>query len=149
VKVSGFPGIATDYRGYTVQPWLNPYHENSLSLDPTTLPSEAEITITDSKVVPTAGAIIPVKFKTRVGAKAIITLLQPDSTKVPFGSVVRISSDSGNEGIVDNDGKVYMSGLPPEGNLTVIGKTQSLKCPYHLIKNDEAHGLNFFTAKCK
>lgn len=149
VKVSGFPGIATDYHGYTVQPWLNPYHENSLSLDPTTLPSEAEITITDSKVVPTAGAIIPVKFKTRVGAKAIITLLQPDSTKVPFGSVVRISSDSGNEGIVDNDGKVYMSGLPPEGNLTVTSKTHPLKCPYHLIKNDEAHGLNFFTAKCR
>ncbi len=62
VKVLGSPGIATDYRGFTAQPYINPYHENTLSLDPTTFPSEAEIDITDRKVVPTAGAIIPVNW---------------------------------------------------------------------------------------
>ncbi|WP_337021627.1 fimbria/pilus outer membrane usher protein [Pantoea anthophila] len=149
VKVWGLPGIQTDYRGFTAQADLNPYHENNLSLDPTTLSPEAEIAITDKSVVPTAGAIILVKFKTNVGAKAIITLLRSDGTKVPFGSLVQVESASGNEGIVDEDGKVYMSGLPPHGNLIVRRKIKSLRCSYHLIKNDESRGLNFLTAQCK
>jgi len=149
VKVWGLPGIQTDYRGFTAQPYLTPYHENNLSLDPTTLPPEAEIAITDKSVVPTAGAIILVKFKTNVGAKAIITLLRSDGVKVPFGSLVQVESASGNEGIVDEDGKVYMSGLPPNGNLIVRSKIKSLRCPYHLIKNEESRGLNSLTAQCK
>lgn len=149
VKVWGLPGIQTDYRGFTAQPYLTPYHENNLSLDPTTLPPEAEIAITDRSVVPTAGAIILVRFKTNVGAKAIITLLRSDGIKVPFGSQVQVDSASGNEGIVDEDGKVYMSGLPPHGNLIVRSKIKSLKCSYHLIKNDESRGLNFLTAQCR
>jgi len=149
VKVRGSAGVSTDSRGFTAQPYLTPYHENNLSLDPTTLPPEAEIAITDKSVVPTAGAIILVKFKTNVGAKAIITLLRSDGIKVPFGSLVQVDSASGNEGIVDEDGKVYMSGLPPHGDLIVRSKIKSLRCSYHLMKNDESHGLNFLTAQCK
>lgn len=148
VKVWGSPGVNTDYRGYTAQPYLSPYHENILSLDPTTLPPEVEIAITDRKVIPTAGAIVPVKFRTQVGAKAIITLLGPDGIKVPFGSLVQVNSASGNEGIVDRDGKVYLSGLPPEGKLIVRSKIKPLRCPYHLIKNEVAHGLYFLNVQC-
>ena len=149
VKVRGSAGVSTDSRGFTAQPYLTPYHENNLSLDPTTLPPEAEIAITDKSVVPKAGAIILVKFKTNVGAKAIITLLRSDGIKVPFGSLVQVDSASGNEGIVDEDGKVYMSGLPPHGDLIVRSKIKSLRCSYHLMKNYESHGLNFLTAQCK
>ncbi|KAF6660223.1 fimbria/pilus outer membrane usher protein [Enterobacteriaceae bacterium EKM102V] len=149
VKVQGFSGVNTDYQGYTAQPYLSPYHENTLSLDPTSLSNDAEITITDRKFVPTAGAVIPVKFRTSIGAKAIITLLGPDGIEVPFGSLVQVNSASGSEGIVNRDGKVYLSGLPPEGQLIVRSKIRSLKCPYHLIKNEKAHGLNFLTVKCK
>lgn len=149
VKVQGFSGVSTDYQGYTAQPYLSPYHENTLSLDPTSLTNDAEIAITDRKFVPTAGAVIPVEFQTRIGAKAIITLLRPDGIEVPFGSLVQVNSASGSEGIVDRDGKVYLSGLPPEGKLIVRSKIKSLRCPYHLIKNEKAHGLNLMTVKCK
>lgn len=149
VKVMGSPGIATDYRGYTALPYLNPYHENTLSVDPTTLPSDAEIKITDSKVVPSSGALIPVKFETNIGAKAIITIILPDGMKAPFGSVAHVNSTAKNEGIVDSAGKVYLSGLPYKGLLTLKNNKKSFSCYYHIEENANTHGLYSLTAKCK
>lgn len=149
VKVLGTPGIFTDYRGYTAQHWLNPYRENSLSLDPTTLPAEAEITITDRKIVPTAGAIIPVNFKTNIGAKAIIEIRLPDGSKAPFGSVVQALSAQHPEGIVDNEGKVYLSGLSAKGQLNVKTRSQTYKCFFVLRKNIDSYGLYSAVAKCQ
>ncbi|MGK3116290.1 fimbria/pilus outer membrane usher protein [Candidatus Pantoea formicae] len=148
VKVSGLPGIQTDYRGYTAQTYLNPYRENMLSLDPASLPSDAEIGITDRRVIPTAGALIHAKFKTQTGAKAIIDLMNKDGSKVPFGSVVHVISAEDIEGIVDNNGKVYLSGLANEGNLTVSLKGETRIYHYHLTSHRSTSGLYFVTAKC-
>ncbi|MBK0095010.1 fimbria/pilus outer membrane usher protein [Erwinia sp. S63] len=149
VKVSGTPGIQTDYRGYTAQPYLSPYHENTVSLDPTTFSSEAEINITDKKVIPTAGAVIPIKYETQIGAKAIITLLGPDGHKLPFGSLVRIESSSSTEAVVDNKGRVYLSGLSSKGILTVKAGAQEYKCQYQLGSVNASSGMYFTTAQCK
>lgn len=145
VKVSGTPGIATDYRGYTAQPWLNSYHENILSVDPTTLPPEAEIRITDKNVVPTAGAVIPVTFKTNIGAKALIKLIRSDGSNVPFGSVVHVSSPEATEGIVDSDGKVYLSGLSVKGQLEVKWAGKSHKYKYSLNKKNLKNNIYYET----
>lgn len=149
VNVSGLPGIKTDYRGYTAQTYLNPYRENMLSLDPASLPPDAEIGITDRSIIPTAGALILVKFKTQTGAKAIITLLNKDGSKVPFGSVVHVISPEDIQGIVDNNGTVYLSGLANEGKLTVSLKGQTRIYYYHLTGFRPTSGLYFATAKCK
>lgn len=149
VNVSGFPSITTNYRGYTAQPWLSPYHENTLSLDPTTFPPDTEIAITDRMVVPTAGAIIPVKFKTNVGAKAIIKLLRPDGKNIPFGSVVKVNHATHSEGIVDNDGKVYLSGLTSEGELNIQSGMQAYHCHYFLNNSQVMAGINMINAQCE
>ncbi|KHJ69697.1 hypothetical protein QU24_02240 [Pantoea rodasii] len=149
VKVSGTPGISTDYRGFTAQPYLSPYHENTLSLDPATLPPEAEVTITDRKVVPTAGAVISVKFNTSVGAKAIIANRFLDGVKVPFGTVVHLESAPGNQGIIDNNGKVYMTGLPDKGDLTFKKNLTLYKCHYNLARSKLSNGIYFLTAQCR
>nr|WP_315316242.1 fimbria/pilus outer membrane usher protein [Pantoea vagans] len=148
VQVLGSPGIATDYRGYTALPYLNPYHENTLSVDPLSFPPDAEITLTDKKVVPTAGAVIPVKFKTNKGAKAIIKLIQTDRSNIPFGSIVHVSSPAGTEGIVDNNGTVFLSGLAREGRLIVKWKGKKKNCSYQLEKELPVSGLYSATAKC-
>ncbi|PIJ48394.1 pilin outer membrane usher protein SafC [Erwinia sp. OLTSP20] len=116
VPVSGFPGVSTDFRGYTTKAFLSPYQENIISLDPTALPPNAEITQTDLTVVPTQGAVVPAKFSTRVGERALMTLLQPGGEAVPFGSVVSLVSGQG-AGIVGDKGQVYLTGLPRQGSL--------------------------------
>lgn len=149
VKVWGLPGIQTDYRGFTAQTYLNPYHENKISLDPATLPPQAEIGMTDKTVIPTAGAVIPITYDTKIGAKAVITLLGPDGKKLPFGSVVRLKSSSATEGVVDNMGRVYLSGLSAKGRLTVKSGAKNYACQYQLVNNKAASGLYFTTVQCK
>ena len=149
IKVWGSAGISTDYRGFTAQPHLSPYHENTISLDPTSLPKEAEIAITDRKVVPTAGAVIPVKFRTNIGSKAIIKLSNPDGSHASFGSVVHVPANKTSEGIVDKDGKVYLTGLTDEGDVIVKSSGGSYKCHYNLGISKSKNGLYFLTAQCR
>ncbi len=72
VKVSGASGVRTDFRGYALHSSVTPYQENVVSLDPLALPEDVEITQTDVRVVPTRGAVVPVRFNTRQGARAMM-----------------------------------------------------------------------------
>lgn len=129
VQVGGWPGVRTDFRGYTTQAYLNPYQENNVSLDPSNLPSNAEITQTDMTVVPTQGAVIPATFATRIGARALMTLTREDGTNVPFGALAMLEEQATAAGVVDDKGVVYLTGLPAKGALSVKwGQSQQQQC---------------------
>ncbi len=129
VQVGGWPGVRTDFRGYTTQANLNPYQENNVSLDPSHFPSNAEITQTDMTVVPTQGAVIPATFATRIGARALMTLTREDGTSVPFGAIAMLGEQATIAGVVDNNGVVYLTGLPAKGELSVRwGQSQQQQC---------------------
>jgi outer membrane usher protein len=129
VQVGGWPGVRTDFRGYTTQAYLNPYQENNVSLDPSNLPSNAEVTQTDMTVVPTQGAVIPATFATRIGARALMTLTREDGTSVPFGAIAMLGEQATIAGVVDDNGVVYLTGLPAKGELSVRwGQSQQQQC---------------------
>ncbi|ECH9262237.1 fimbria/pilus outer membrane usher protein [Salmonella enterica subsp. enterica] len=123
VAVGQWPGIRTDFRGYTMLGQITPYQPNMVSLDPASLPSSVDIQQTDVRVIPTTGAVIPVRFITHSGQKALITLLLPEGDPVPFGAVVRLVQNDRdaevNTGIVGDAGEVYLAGLPENGTLDV------------------------------
>jgi outer membrane usher protein len=73
-SVGSLPGVRTDTRGYTLVNHVSPYQENLITLDPTTFPENVEVSQTDTRVVPTKGAVVRAKFITRVGGRALITL---------------------------------------------------------------------------
>ncbi|MEE6820982.1 fimbria/pilus outer membrane usher protein, partial [Escherichia coli B9:H18] len=120
-SVSGWPGVRTDFRGYTLTGWVSPYQENVVTLDPTTFPENAEVSQTDSRVVPTKGAVVSAKFTTRVGSRALLSLNRADGTPLPFGTIVTVEDVSGRTsgavGVVGDNGEVYMSGLAENGRL--------------------------------
>lgn len=120
-SVSGWTGVRTDFRGYTLAGWVSPYQENVVTLDPTTFPENAEVPQTDSRVVPTKGAVVSAKFTTHVGGRVLLTLLRADGTPLPFGTVVTVEEDpgrtSGAFGVVGDNGEVYMSGLADNGRV--------------------------------
>lgn len=133
VPVSGWPGISTDFRGYTLGENVTPYQENTVSLDPTRLPPDAEITQTDVRVIPTQGAVIPAKFSTRVGARVLMTLMRPDNSVVPFGALAILKGEGVGAGVVGDGGQVYLTGLPKQGELTVKwGDNQQCLVSYKL-----------------
>ncbi len=123
VSVSGWPGVRTDFRGYTLSGYLSPYQENVVTLDPTTFPVDSEVPQTDSRVVPTRGAVVSASFVTRLGGRALLKLTQVNGTPLPFGAVVTVVGETehslGAVGIVGKNGEVYMSGLSETGKLQV------------------------------
>lgn len=141
LKVENQTGVTTDFRGYTIVPYLQPYREDSITI------SKEEETDTDIELgntslsrVPTEGAIVLAEFTPHIGQKLLLTLTTPSGTSVPFGATVTAGEGS-NEGIVDENGAVYLVGAPPEGTITAKWGDAGREChaPYQIQKKSRKH----------
>ncbi|EKQ3378447.1 fimbria/pilus outer membrane usher protein [Escherichia coli] len=150
--VGGWSGVRTDFRGYTIWGYAQPYQENVVALDPTTFSADAEVPQTDSRVVPTKGAVVRAKFETHIGKRALLTITRKDGTPLPFGSVVTVSSESGKQsdsGVMGERGEVYMSGLSDTGRLVVQwGKHNRCYADYRLPKQTGPAGVFLTRSVC-
>ncbi|EEA9092834.1 fimbria/pilus outer membrane usher protein, partial [Salmonella enterica subsp. enterica] len=156
VSVGNWAGVKTDFRGYTMLSLLIPYQQNRISLDPSTLSSDAAIEQTDVTVVPTEGAVVPARFVTLQGKKSLVTLTFPGGKVVPFGAMVRlVQSGNGEEntGIVGDGGVVYLTGLPDGGHLQAQwGHQTGQRCNADYIfpaKAKKMGGVYSLTAVCR
>lgn len=151
VPVGGWPGIKTDFRGYTTVPHLIPYQENTVSLDVTQLPSDAEIAQTEKKVIPTYGAIVSSQFATRIGARAMMTLKDRLSKPLPFGAMVTSDTENGTgTGIVGENSQVYLTGLTKKGTLRVQwGENKQCLVDYELPDSAGDMGLYLLNGVCR
>ncbi|WP_265260478.1 fimbria/pilus outer membrane usher protein [Serratia marcescens] len=118
-RVQNGTGVYTDWRGYTIVPYLSTYRRTRIALDPATLGDDVDMKENVASVVPTAGAVVLADFKTHVGNRVLMTLLQGGKA-VPFGATVAVDGDDDNAGIVGEEGQVYLSGVPQSG--TVVAK---------------------------
>ncbi|PXW51506.1 outer membrane usher protein [Grimontella sp. AG753] len=142
------PSIKTDFRGKAISSSLIPYQENIIGLESLDLPDNVEIIQTDKVIIPTEGAIIPVKFDTRLGARVFMTIKRVRDGIVPFGSVVSISGSNMVMGFVGMNGEVYLTGLPEQGELDVKWHGGQCKVRYNL-KSDIIHnGVHTILANC-
>ncbi|RBQ41323.1 fimbria/pilus outer membrane usher protein [Escherichia coli] len=150
VKVLNGSGIYTDWRGYAIVPYLTPYNRNQISLDVNSAKSNVELVDTDITVIPKRGALVSAPFKTNVGNKAIITLIQKNGKPVPFGSLVTIDSENSiNSNIVADMGQVYMSGLPEEDTLVAKwGESPSQQCKASYKFEGKENQFTEFTVQC-
>lgn len=111
-------GMPTNSGGYALVPYLNAYEKNMISIDPTTLPDNAEVLQNSVNLYPTRGAVVLAKFAPRIGQQVLMTLIT-NGKPVPFGAVAALEGDDGNNNIVGDAGVVYLSGMPPKGRLRV------------------------------
>ncbi|MEG6304333.1 fimbria/pilus outer membrane usher protein [Enterobacter ludwigii] len=138
-------GVETDFRGYTVVPFVTPYRHNTIALDTETLPDEADVTHAAYVVTPTRGAVVRASFNTRVGSRVLMTLTH-NGKPLPFGATVT-TEDKDSEFIVGNDGQTYLSGLPKQGHLAVTwGQDASEHCEADYALTDETEKTNILNA---
>lgn len=151
VRVLNGSGIYTDWRGYAVVPYLNPYNRNQISLDVNSAKDNIELLNTDVTVIPARGALVSAPFKVNVGNKAMITLIQKNGKPVPFGSLVTLDSEnSTNSSIVADQGQVYMSGLPEEDMLVAQwGDDPSQQCKANYKLKNKKGKFNELTLRCQ
>ncbi|HBZ74094.1 MAG TPA: hypothetical protein DEO80_01365, partial [Leclercia adecarboxylata] len=142
-------GVKTDFRGYTVVPFVTAYRHNTIALDTETLPDEADVTHAAQVVTPTRGAVVRASFNTRVGSRVLMTLTR-QGKPLPFGATVT-TGDKDSEFIVGNDGQTYLSGLPQHGTLSVSwGQDASESCvaEYRLTDEEKKTSIINAAAQC-
>ncbi|MDQ5992364.1 fimbria/pilus outer membrane usher protein [Providencia stuartii] len=113
IPIENASGVETDWRGYTIKPYLTPYRLNNITLDSSKLDDKTEIESGSVTLVPTRGALVHANFITRHGDRALIKLTK-NGTVLPFGSLVSVGNQTS---IVGDDGQVYLSGLKKSGKL--------------------------------
>lgn len=151
VSVGYWPGVKTDFRGYTNFGYLTPYQENNISINPVTLPKNAEISQTSTRVVPTKGAVVLAKFDARVGGRLLLQLKRSDNKPIPFGSIASIEGDKLNTGIVGNNGQVYLTGVAKKTKVKVQwGKEDDKSCyaDITLPQETELSGIYKLSTTC-
>ena len=108
IRVKNYPGIATDYFGYAVIPYLTAYQENAISLDTTMMPDNVDVTETVRTVVPNRGAAVTAHFIARTGYRVLLKLTDARGKALPFGA---IASSQTQQSIVDEGGVLYITGV--------------------------------------
>lgn len=138
-------GVKTDFRGYTVVPFVTAYRHNTVALDTETLPDDADVTHAAQIVTPTRGAVVRATFSTRVGQRVLMTLTR-GGRPLPFGAAVT-TEDKDSEFIVGNDGQTYLSGMPERGKLLVTwGDSDSERCVATYALPDETDNNSIIRA---
>lgn len=144
-EVTNQTGVETDFRGYTVVPFVTAYRHNTIALNTETLPDDADVTHAAQVVTPTRGAIVRATFSTRVGRRVLMTLTH-NGKPLPFGATVT-TEDKDNEFIVGNDGQTWLTGLPQRGHLTVSwGQDARDHCVADYVLTDEKDKTHIINA---
>lgn len=149
VRIENQPAITTDWRGYAVVPYATVYRHNRVALDTATLSDHTDIESNVGSVVPTQGALVRASFTTRIGVRALLTVMLGDRA-VPFGSLVT-ERDSGVSSMVGEEGQVFLSGLPLRGELLVQwGARDHERCiaPYALPEASLKQPITLASADC-
>jgi len=151
VGVDNATGVSTDWRGYAIVPYATTYRRNRIALDTTSLSDNADLDDAVVDVVPTQGALVRAEFITRIGIRALITLIQHNGKPVPFGAIVNREDNDGGS-IVGDKGQVYLSGLPAKGSLKVKwGNSANQLCnvTYTFPDGSESKAINYAKAACQ
>lgn len=137
--------------GQRLDPWgravianLMPFSRNLVEIDPAGLPLDVELKSTVEQAVPTAGALVRVKFDaSRGGTTAMLRARLDDGAPLPFGAEV-FAQDGTPVGTVAQGGRAILRGLRVNaGELTVkwgAGSGRSCRLAYRLA--DEAGKRN-------
>ena len=156
VRAPGAPGVTvngydrTDWRGYAVLPGGAMYRKTSVTLDPSTLPDGVELDKSSKNVYPTRGAVVLADFKVRTGKQILMTLTH-NGKPVPFGAMATLvqSTDQSGSGIVGDDGRVYLAGMPEKGDVLVRwGEGASGECRAS-YQTAQAESITQVSAVCR
>ena len=117
-----------DRFGYAILPSLTPYRYNTISLDSRNMADDVELQGGSKRLVPYAGAISRVTFKTTHGKATLINTTLPDGSQPPMGADVT-DSDGETVGIMGQGGQIYARIAAQSGVLFVKwGKNAAQQC---------------------
>lgn len=132
-------GGETSIFGTAISSNLIPYSENKLELDPQGLQDDIVLADTSKHTIPEKGAVVLLDYKVFKGSQVVFKLKKENGEVLPFGTIVSIGDGANeNSGIVGDDGRVYLAGVPPKGKLKASwGKGKVCEASYNLSDEDK------------
>ncbi|KWK51812.1 fimbrial assembly protein [Burkholderia stagnalis] len=110
-RVASGAGLRIDPWGHAVVSSLRPFAKNDVEIDPKGLPLSVELKSTSQYAVPTAGAVVRLKFDAEGGGRsAIIRAKTADGQPLPFGAQVFDASNQ-EVGTVAQAGRIIVRSM--------------------------------------
>ena len=150
VPIMNQAGVVTNNQGYALVPYVSAYRKNTIDIDTSALPNDTEMDLTSQSVSPSRGALVKASFAANVGYRAIMVLTFTDGKPVPFGAQAIFNGENQLNGMVGNDGELYLSGLAENGNFIIqYNDKQQCRVNYNLAGLSNYMGLYKTTAVCQ
>ncbi len=147
VTFGGASTVRTDRRGYAIVPYLQPYRQNWLNIDPSSIGTDTEITDNAKSVVPTRGAIVQARFDAESGRRVQFELSQDAGGKLPFGAQA-YDAKGKLLGMVDNQSRLLVFGIEDKGSIDVSWGENSCKVSYQLPTRNKELAYERQVATC-
>jgi outer membrane usher protein len=134
VRVTNYSGLRLDNSGKAVVPYLSPYRQNTVELDPKGLSRDVELKYTSQNIAPTAGAIGLLRYETESGYSVLVTVRNVAGQPLPFGANVS-DEQQRSVGYIGQVGEGLLRVNNPKGQLEVKwgeGAGESCRFNYQL-----------------
>ncbi|MCA8102064.1 fimbria/pilus outer membrane usher protein [Burkholderia contaminans] len=140
--------ISTDYRGYAVLPYAQPYRYNWINIDTESLGNETEIVANSQAIVPTRGAIVKTRFSAETGRRIQFDVATTDGSKVPLGATA-YDQDNKIIGMVDNASRLLVFGIKDQGRLSIRWGESTCEGNYTLPRKNTALTYERVAMSCR
>lgn len=129
-RVTNYNGLRLDRWGRAVVPYLTPYRQNTVEIDPKGLSHDVELKLTSQNVAPTAGAVTLLKYNTEQGYSVLVNVKNKQGLPLPFGSTV-YDSKNNSVGYIAQAGQGLLRVKEQKGVLKVQwGDNNADKCTF-------------------
>lgn len=137
VAIRNTRGAAIAGNSYGIISNLSPYSINQISLDPSTITNkDVELSETQFRLIPTAGAILTYDVSTRMGKALLIQI--SGKKQPPLGAEVK-DDDNLNVGMVSQSGLAFIRVSKPVGSLYIRwGESEDQQCIFDYDISDKS-----------
>ncbi|MDR2324714.1 MAG: fimbrial biogenesis outer membrane usher protein [Acidovorax sp.] len=147
-RVTASSGLRVDRFGHALVAGLTPFASNEVELDPKGLPLSVELKSTTQRAAPTAGAVVPLKFETEGGGRAVLLRASlATGQPVPFGAQV-LDTQSRNVGTVAQTGRIVLRGVRSNAATLQVkwGEAETEHCALsYVLPEENAQGTPLWT----
>lgn len=127
--VGNVPGLTINRFGYAVVPYLTPYRNNDVYLNPEGTSNDVELQATSTNIAPRAGAIAFLKFSTTLGTATMVQLQQADEQAVPVGAFI-LSEQGETVTMVGQGSRAFLRGQEGKTLIAKWGNTADKQCRF-------------------
>lgn len=151
-RVANNSSLQLDKSGKAAVPYLSPYRQNTLELDPKGLSNDVSLDVTSQNIAPTAGAVVVLNYKTDYGYSALVSLRAEPGVAVPFGAQL-LDIDNNIVGYMAQGNQSLVRVKAEQGVLTARwGDNPNERCSFDYrlpALRAENNGLRRLSAVCK